>query len=195
MILDHVRSYPGLAMDDLYKLLHQGALGAEHAVPDEAAARGWLEREMASLGSPRPDEPLVERIAPGGALVRVHLRPFLAAGGDGEALLQAFLETARRGATSADAQGAELEAALGWALELARRGKLPWRAEALEAHFHALADEGYPARHHSDDYRRLYAPAYRIIAGELAERLLTPTPDPRRRSAPGAPRPERPSPG
>lgn len=148
VILDHVRSYPGLAMDDLYKLLHQGALGAEHAAPAEATARGWLERE-----------------------------------------------TARRGAASADAQGAELEAALGWALELARLGELPWDPAALEAHFHPLADAGYPARHHSDAYRRLYAPAYRIIAGDLAEGLLTPTPDPRRRSAPGAPRPERPSPG
>lgn len=172
VILDHVQRYPGMEPVDLYKLLHQGALGAEHAVPDAEAARSWLQQEIASLGAAPPGERLVEGIAPGGVHVRVHLRPFLAAAGDAEALLQAFLETAGRGAGAGAGAGAGLEAALEAALELAAGGELPWSPATLSALFSDLAAQGYPARHHSDEYRRLYAPAYRVISGDLVEGLL-----------------------
>jgi hypothetical protein len=68
-------------------------LGSEHAVTNEAAARDWLEREIAGLG-PGPEEPLIDVIACDGRIARVHLRPFLAGGGDPEALLRAFVRTA-----------------------------------------------------------------------------------------------------
>ena len=169
VVLAHLERYPGMHPVDLYKLLHQGALGAEHAVPGEEAARSWMHREIGTLGDAPWDEPLVESIAPGGAYVRVYLRPFLAAAADPEALLEAFLGTARRGGASVD----ELEAAIEVALDLAEGGRLPWSPGVLRALFDELASEGYPARHHSDGYGRLYAPAYRVISGDLAEGLLT----------------------
>lgn len=176
VILAHVERYPAMEPVDLYKLLHQGALGAEHAVPDEASARSWLEREIGALGDVYPGEPLVEAIAPGGAHLRVHLRPFLAAGGSPEALLHAFLETARRG----EGPRQTLEGVLAAAMDLAEQGEIPWAPEVLGPLFAQLAAEGYPARHHSDAYRRVHAPAYRVISGDLEDTLPTTRAAPRR---------------
>ena len=74
MLLDHNRRYPHCGVEDLYKLLHQAAMGSEHAAPEESIARSWLEQELSQLG-PGPAEPIVDPIRPDGEVVRVHLRP------------------------------------------------------------------------------------------------------------------------
>jgi hypothetical protein len=60
----------------VYKLLHQAAMGSEHAAPEEALARAWLDRELSQMG-PGPAEGVVDPISPDGEVVRVHLRPFV----------------------------------------------------------------------------------------------------------------------
>lgn len=159
LLVDQARRYPGWQSEDVYKLLHQAVMGSEHAAPNEASARAWLLRELAELG-PGPDEPLVDPIAPGGAIVRVHLRPFAQRNLDTERLLEAFLRTA------AGARGslATLEEALGIAERLASAGTLgPRQDEMLGLHLRAR-QEGFPAVHHSREFARLYRPAYRVVA-------------------------------
>lgn len=56
IVLDHLFRYPGLQIQDLYKLIHQAALASEHADQGIAGARDWLERELNSLGE-GPEEP------------------------------------------------------------------------------------------------------------------------------------------
>ena len=167
VIQSHLERYPDMELDDLYKLLHQGATGSEHAVGNLEGARKWLEDEMATLGS-GPTEPLVDTIAPGGAHVRIHLRPFLEAGGDPEALLQAFVQTANTPPGSADG----LRHALDAALEMARRELLPWDVARVESRFADLQASGYPAVHHSEVFGSRYGPAYRVVSGTLLSTLL-----------------------
>ena len=90
----HFYRYPLMQVQDLYKLLHQAALGSEHAVLDETGAQKWLESELATMGD-GPDEPLLDPISPDGSIARLHLRPCLVAGVDPQAILAAFLGTAR----------------------------------------------------------------------------------------------------
>ena len=168
VILAHVEAHPTMGMDDLYKLLHQGALGSEHAVPDEAQVRQWLEEELAVMGHAPAPEALVDTIAPGGVHVRVNLRPFVERGGDPEALLAAFIQTANAGTHSLGA----LQEALAEAVALAEAQALPWDAQRLARYFQLQADSGYPAEHHSRPYWSLYRPAYRVVAGALLPELL-----------------------
>src|SRR5262245_16198317 len=72
----HLARYPRMQLEDIYKLLHQAAMGPEHAVEDVAAARARLHTEAQQLGS-GPADPLVDPISPDGRLARVHLRTFL----------------------------------------------------------------------------------------------------------------------
>ena len=75
LLLGQARRYPLMEVDDLYKLLHQAALGSEHAVADQDSVQKALDAEFASLG-PGGDEPLIEPISPDGQIARVHLRTY-----------------------------------------------------------------------------------------------------------------------
>jgi hypothetical protein len=94
IITEQVSRHPQMGPEDLYKLLHQAAMGSEHAMTDSAGVRAWMVDELKSMGEGTA-EPMVDTIAPGGRVVRVHLRPWVAAGRSTDSLLQAFITTAR----------------------------------------------------------------------------------------------------
>jgi hypothetical protein len=167
LVRSQLARYPRQEVQDLYKLLHQAALGSEHAVQDTAAARRWMERELATL-APGPAEPVVDTLSPDGHLARIHLRPYLAAGGDPEVLLEAFVRTAN---TYRGSPG-RLERYWAEAVRMAAAGDVPFSPGDLEAFFAAQAEAGHPAVHHSAVYEEAYAPAYRVVA--LANLRLLP---------------------
>jgi hypothetical protein len=165
IIADQVSRYPRMQIQDLYKFLHQAALGSEHAVRDTAMARNWLRREIASLDTAAAFEPQVDPLSPDGKLVRVHLRPYLRNGGDPEPLLRAFIRTAN------EAQGdtSMLEHYWSIAEAMCLEGRLPFPRGDMETFFTARRGQGFPAIHHSEVYGQLYRPAYRVILRELLQ--------------------------
>ena len=167
VIAAHALRYPGMGAADLYKLLHQGAMGSEHAVQSVDAARRWMDSEVASMGD-GPPEPLVDTIAPSGSHVRVHLRPFVEQGGDPVALLSAFVRTANAGTGSEEALTCALEAAR----MMAGERLLPWDEAELSDYFGDRRSEGYPAVHHSESFEAQYRPAYRVVAAEFIDEAL-----------------------
>jgi hypothetical protein len=167
ILADHARRYPRMQIADLYKLLHQAAMGSEHAVSDKEGVRAWLERELATMG-PGAEEPLVDPISPGGEIVRVHLRPFVAAGYDPEGLLDAFLRTAR------EWQGSVERLRLYWAAaeQMVTLGQLRFAQEQIVDFGQHLASQGFPAAHHSAAYQQAYRPAYRVVVRACLPRAL-----------------------
>ncbi len=156
---DHAFRYPSWCVEDLYKLLHQSAMGSEHAVTDEAAVQEWLTRELRLIGS-GPEEPLLDPISPDGEILRVHLRPYVRHGFGHRLLLGAFLRTARefRGAQELIAHHAQI------AVSLAREGNLRIPGETISGFFEEMRAKGFPAVHHSPMYQECYRPAYRVVA-------------------------------
>ncbi len=162
---------PAAGVEDVYKWLFQAARGGEHAAPSEETARAWLEAEWASLGPPLPGEPLVVPLRPDGSVVRLNLRPFKAAGGDPKALLGAFLSSARSFAPDPLLFVASWRA---FGRGLAAGGANGWTAGAFEELDRASEKAGWPARHHGRAYSEARRPAYRVLSGEEAERLVRP---------------------
>ena len=160
---------PAASPEDAYKWLFQAIRGGEHAAPSEDAARAWLAREWATLGEAAPGEPLVVPLRPDGGIVRLNLRPYRAAGGDPEALLAAFLESAR-GFRPDPGLFVEAWRELGNGLPGEAAGAMT-RADFEEVD-RASEAGGWPARHHSRAYSRAHAPAYRVLTGEAATRLV-----------------------
>jgi hypothetical protein len=156
----HLARYPQMALADIYKLLHQAALGSAHAI-DALAARSRLQQEIAALRA-GPEEPLVDPISPDGRLARIHLRPFVAAGCDPDVLLEAFANTAQTYPASPQ-KLAKFCACLG---ELAALGRIPFAREAVLEYVAELEESGYPTVRHSEGYREAYLPAYRVVALE-----------------------------
>jgi hypothetical protein len=153
----HLARYPLMAPQDAYKLLYQGILGAEHllAAPEVFAARLRAEYEAVP---PAADAPLYEPVRPDGRLLRVNLRPFKAGGGNLERLLDACLAAAslRWGMT------ADLTAAWADLVEACGTGRWPHLGD-VAAFSTWLEANGYPAVHHSPEYREAYRPAYRLV--------------------------------
>ena len=159
---EHARRYPQWEVDDLYKLIHQAAMGSEHGMRDKTSLRDWLLQELAQLG-PGPVEPLVDPISPDGHIVRVHLRPFTILQYPLEPLLQAFIRTSREVSPSTQ----RLEEYAADAILLAGKGMLPF-SRALVANFMAdMRARDFPAVHHSVRFSQLYQPAYRVVLRDL----------------------------
>ena len=159
LLSQHIARYPRMQLDDIYKLLHQAALGPGHAVKDAAAARAWLEKEVAELGT-GPVEPENDIISPDGRLVRVHLRTWVAAGRSLDDLNRVFVETANSYPPSRD----RLEKFCGCLGDLAGAGRIPFAQQEVVAYFDRIAQAGYPVVHHSRTYTDAYRPAYRVVA-------------------------------
>jgi len=162
----HTDRYPAMQPEDLYKLLHQAAMGSEHAITSRESAHQWLLREIETLQLSAPeslDEAMIEPISPDGRLVRVHLRPYIRMAGDLEFLLDAFLLTSERFA----GEPRTLDLYCEQAVDLAREGGLPFAPSDLESRFAELQQQGYPAVHHSQTYTAAYRPAYRVVLREL----------------------------
>ena len=161
----HLKRYPAMQLDDIYKLLHQAALGPGHAVDNPAAARKRLDEEAVALGS-GAFEPTQDIISPDGRLGRVHLRTYLAHGGDLGMLHLAFVETANSYPASPD----RLAKFCGCLGDLAATGGIPFAQEEVVAYFDKIAQGHYPVVHHSKAFRDAYHPAYRVIAVDLMQK-------------------------
>jgi hypothetical protein len=162
--------YPRLEVQDLYKLVYQAAMGSEHAVQDAAMARDWLERELGELGE-GPEEAAVDSISPAGRIVRINLRPYIAAGGNPTALLTAFVRTAN------EYQGTLPLLRRFWSFveRMADAREWPFALVELEGFFGKMETGGFPAVHHSRAYQRAYHPAYRVIVYDFLESAIIET--------------------
>jgi hypothetical protein len=159
---DHAFRYPSWCVEDLYKLVHQSAMGSEHAMTDEAAVQEWLTRELRLMG-PGPEEPLLDPISPDSGILRVHLRPYVRHGFGHKLLLGAFVRTARefRGAQELIAHHAQI------AVSLAGEAHLRIVGETISRFFEEMRAKGFPAVHHSLIYQECYRPAYRVVARQF----------------------------
>lgn len=169
LVATHLGRYPASDIADVYKLLHQGVYGPGHSIPNKKLAREWLEHERDQV---QPDRslPLVESIHPAGVMVRVHLRPYRAYETKVAPLMDAFVRSAQ--AVEGDAS----TLAAWWAIfaaQVAPGGRWADRFDAREVALfgHVRAEAQWAAVHHSPAFVRAYAPAYRVLTRDDAERL------------------------
>lgn len=162
ILLNHAQRYPAWGVPDMYKLIHQAAMGSEHAISDEIQVREFLLKELANFG-PGPDEPLLDPITPDGKLLRIHLRPFVQLNLNQEELLSAFIRTGEMISPSAEKMSEYSNAAY----ELALDGRLGLKAGAISDFIQTMTVSAFPAVHHTHEFQKAYSPAYRVVMLEL----------------------------
>lgn len=165
----HLALRPAMQVQDIYKLLYQGVLGPEHLVASQPAFEQRLQEEYADLEADE-SEPLLESIHPQHALARLNLRPYKAQSGDLSGLAQVCLATARQTWGTLD----ELQQAWDLFASACQAGRIPSLPSSEAITFsNWLEAHSYPPVHHSEAYRRLYRPAYRLVNPELFESNLS----------------------
>lgn len=151
--------YPEMEIRDLYKLIFQGVMGSGHAVSSSENARNWLLSEIGNTGASPHKETLIEEISPGGAVVRVNLRPFLSMQKDPDKLLRAFVRTGR------EFKGDTVLLQQAWKQAEAVQSVFP--LIPMRDFINRQRETGFQAVHHSQTYRDLYRPAYRVVSREI----------------------------
>lgn len=162
-ILTHCARYPALRPADLIKALHQSTFGCGHLVGDPSAAAEFIRREGAACK--RGSGPAVEALD--GEFVRLHLWGMEELGITAEELAEAFAASAAIPCGSRE----EIEGRLSVLLELAEGGALPFGYGETARAVEQWRQAGYPAQHHSEQFRAAYAPAYRVLWRRHAEEL------------------------
>ena len=156
----HLKRYPDMQLSDVYKLLHQASIGPSHAISKRDSAFEWLEHEIDLYEG---DGPLIESITDDQSRVRLHLRPWRAAGGASDALVDAMIADG-----GPDGSMAETMATY-WRDFSTMRHNFPVRDVELFGTVHARMN--WCAVGHSPEFIAAYQPAYRVLNFATAQKL------------------------
>ena len=173
LIQTHISRYAVLHFQDVYKLLHQATFGPGHAIINRDSAREWLDHEL-KINPPDSHQSLLESISPDDSLLRLHLRPYKAGGGQADPLIAAMFQSAAAPYGKAEhfkARWLTFEELVGFDRGLMER--FPPRELALFGRVYGA--QNWPAVHHSPQYVKTYRPAYRVLSLEAARQLCNQT--------------------
>lgn len=151
---------PRSQVQDYLKTIYQSEFGSGHMVEDAAESLERLQKELAGCG--RAEEAF-EQI--GGGLARLNLGAIEELGLRAQTVNALFVEASNLSRGS--------DAGLEEKLEALRQGAaaLGLDAAQVEREIESWRARGYPAPSHSQEYRRAYAPAYRLVP-EAARRFV-----------------------
>lgn len=156
-------AHPGLEITDVLKYIHQSCYGCAHLIADyeQALSQILAEAENASADAEHGIEDLP------GAFCRAHLG-ILANGLRAETLAKLFILSAGMPVSGADFA---LNSALEAFLSLAGENGVPFAPDGVQAQISAWRNAGFPPCSHSDAFKALYHPAYRVMRKEHARIL------------------------
>jgi hypothetical protein len=167
LLEQHLTWYPLMQVEDIYKLIYQGAMGSGHSITSSQEFIHQLNTEYASL-QPAPDERPLETVRPDHTLLRLNLRPYKANHLDTKHLIPLLIETSRQFTASA----AELVQDWNTFIHYCEQNKgFPFKVQYIRQFTHWLEKEDYPAIHHSPVYRHNYQPSYRLIGIQFVTEL------------------------
>lgn len=154
----HIARYPNLELIDLYKLLHQSALGASHASASDDILEREFNLEWDNLTGVHI-EPAIDPISPDGKIARIHLRSYLSQDYSKDDLLMAFIRTANAHIGSQE----KLKKFCNCLRDLSKAKQLPFNPEDTEAFLNDVENKDYPTLRHSNIFKKEYEPSYRIV--------------------------------
>ncbi len=169
LLVTHANRYPLMSVQDVYKLLYQGAMGSEHFQDSFKDFEDDLANEWQSV---KADDsmPIWENIRPDGRIVRFYLAPFKAREGQITQLLTLSYWTTTLYEGSLDNLKSSWET-FGKICHDKKWTKFP--IDEVDAFDNWLKRNQFPPVHHSESYRKAYQPSYRLLLREFLS-VLTP---------------------
>ncbi len=155
IILLHSQRYPAMEALDYVKLLYQNEFGCGHFVREKAAGEQWLmqEYEAARAFSGQNVDPV------GNGFLRIPLSSAVLSQESLPLLNQLFAATANY----CQGDSRRFREKISLLLEMASSRWIPLNRANLESYWKDYQAAGCPPVHHSDRYRLLYHPHYRVI--------------------------------
>lgn len=156
LIKFNVERYPLMEINDVVKLLYQRSFGCGHVVKNKDKAKKFLLEEFKEVFS---DEsiPLIEEI--GNDFIRVNLSRYKALDLDPELLFNAFYLSSKEKVLG---MGDFLES-VDIFRNMIEDGELPFNLNEFDLYFNKYVDQGMPLVSHSEIYKNMYDPHYRVV--------------------------------
>lgn len=162
LLAEHFRAYPELQTEDIFKFLFQSAFGCEHMVSDERSALSYILAEYSDTSRDRVTR--IDRLD--GEYSRVHLS-CLGDGLEPSTLARLFCLSSKNEEMGRE----ELLEKIDVAREMILEKELPIDMDEFDRKLDAWRKDDYPAIHHSETFRRVYRPAYRVVSNRFADLL------------------------
>lgn len=159
-LAEQMRIHPSMMPQDIAKLCYQAAHGAEHLLSDLDRARSYLLRELEATPADG-SIPLIEPISD--TVARVNIAAWKARGLSPDRLFDLFAATATVSGEGDEYLSDYLADAEDWLSCVQTHISL----EEWQAFSAWYAANGRPAIHHSEVYRDMEKPAYRIVRRSL----------------------------
>lgn len=159
LLLAQYKRYPKLQIRDIFKYIYQSVFGCEHMATSFETAVDYILSESSQSTSKPNQAPLIDRLD--NAYSRVDLA-YLNCGLSPKTLAKLFLLSSKceKGGIK------DLEALIETAKELAVENLFDFSLKEFEAAAKKWQADGYPPVHHSDTFKALYNPSYRVIANK-----------------------------
>jgi len=158
ILLEQFILHEKLWLPDVYKLLYQAAMGCEHAISDKEFVLKKIEDELLNFNSINSG-PFYEIISPDRELARVNLIPYSKGKGDLKILSNSFIRTA------AEYKGSVNRLLSYWQdfRQKVKERVFYFSLPDVDDYFNEIRSAGFPAVHHSEEYRRTNEPHYRVV--------------------------------
>ena len=165
-LLDCAENFPKAQIVDYVKHLYQSEFGGEHMISDEGASLRYLKEEMEHMTEKQRKKPYFFPLC--GQFCRMNLSSGKVI--SPEMMNRLFVVSSQRVPKAA---WFALEEKLKLFLELCRENPdlFPFTPEEVEAYLKEYKEQGYHAVHHSEEYRKAYEPAYRVILRAYSDYL------------------------
>lgn len=165
VLVEHGKRYPDMNIADAVKLLYQSEFGGGHMIVNPLKSLERLQQEWEQVKQQtksikacgQKENNPIEEIGDG--ICRMHLRA-LEQGLLPETLNRMFVRTADQKVGKLG----RFEEKLNMFLHCCEDGTLPFDREEAFRYLTEYQKRGYPAVSHSEDYRNLYHPAYRVVS-------------------------------
>jgi uridine kinase len=161
-LIKHYQKYPKMQITDIFKYLHQSSLGCGHMISSEESAIAFIGEEYAAMT--RTEMPPIEALD--GEYSRVSL-DWLSEGLSAKTLGRSFYLSAKEEPNGKSVLLSKIDVAR----QLVKEGKLPFSLDEFEKKLSEWSERGYPAVRHSEEFRKEYSPAYRVISNEYVRFL------------------------
>ena len=156
LIKFNVERYPLMEINDVIKLLYQRSFGCGHVIKNKDKAKKFLLEEFKDTISDS-SLPLVEEI--GNDFIRVNLARYKALELDIDLLFDAFYLSSKEKVKGVS----DFLDSIDIFRSMIEEGELSYSLDEFDLYFNKYVDQGMPLVSHSEIYKTLYDPHYRVI--------------------------------
>ena len=164
-VLEHIKKYPEIELQDILKMLFQNEFGPKHLAENEIECFKSLSTEINSIDY-NENEELFEDI--GYDALRLNLKA-IPAGTDLNYINKIIVNSASEFCGTNE----KLVVKFGLLVVMAENQEIPFDIERVRDETNAFAKNGFKPISHSEVYKQNYSPAYRVISKKYKELVET----------------------